>query len=259
MQAAVLSVSFEPAAQHVIIGRGRLVKQTPGNIRFAKMIEAIAPAYSNAPSKSDKGLVLSQFVDQIYAQAPDAGFVKKDPITGRWTTVEEGLARATAAQALRNYLNGEYRSSKQFKQMRRMQHIRAEQKQQLGKQQDNSASLDGAALRMNKLAAVTTMPRCVSPVATAGVDDQETHSDAHTFAVLFAAFGNTISTGDPFAPTPMAPRVVPTKKPTIRATQSPIVTSVTPQKTMRRLNSITPTSSSNNLTKLFIKGQSVAV
>ena len=122
--ATILPATFVPTEHHVIIGRGRKTKMHNGNRKFHKTLYKVAREYSSAPCKADKGSILTQLITSIHQQGPNAGFIRKDAATGRWTLVEEALARQTAAQAIRNLLSGEYRSSKQFKQQRRMQQIK---------------------------------------------------------------------------------------------------------------------------------------
>ena len=181
-------MDFTPGPHHIIIGRGRVCKMHSGNCRFDKMIAGIAAEYQAANCKADKGNILSKLIDEIHSAGPDAGFVKKDPATGRWLQVDESLARTTAAQAIRNYLHSEYRSSKQFKQKRRLQQIR-----------DGLIPTSGT----NRAAKAY----CVSPDSS---DDEESVSNPprpqlqqDTFGILFSAFGASARSDDPFAPTPI--------------------------------------------------------
>jgi hypothetical protein len=179
-------MGFLPGEHSIIIGRGRLVKNHTANKKFEKMIARIAPKYQGANCKSEKGNILSQLIDEIHAAGPDAGFVKKDPVTGRWTLVEESLARTTAAQAIRNYLHGDYRSSKQFKQKRRIQQIRA-----------GLIPTSGS----NGFKSTTT---CISPDAS---DDESSVDSPDTFTILYNAFGVNAGSDDPFAPTPILTKI----------------------------------------------------
>jgi len=271
-----LPASFIPTEHHIIIGRGRAVKQSAGHRRFNTMVQQIAAEYSAASCKADKGLILSQ-LDMVHDDLDTtSGFVKKDPVSGLWFTVEESLARTTAAQALRNYLNGEYRSSKQFKSKRRMAQLRDEQQQQevLQLQEEHQGEQED----------YSSMTRCVSPMAMAHQELTES-ADAQTFALLFAAFGTNTATvtNDPFSPTPMlahhyqqhhhyqqaeaAPNVsLPApllKKMTMPDDNlkmallfaTPTTTTTLNARGLRRMNSvsITPSSSIENISKLLSK------
>jgi hypothetical protein len=192
---ADLPESFVPGEHHIIIGRGRLVKQHIANRSFDQMIADISVEYSSAPGKAEKGLILTKLINMIHDQSPDSGFVRKDPITGRWSMVEESLARQTAAQALRNYLSNEYRSSKQFKQKRRIQQI----KEMAELQRTNSGCSINKMTSIHPMS-VASSARCVSP------SDHDFEVSQNTLAILFSVFGTNISLCDnPFEPRPMAP------------------------------------------------------
>lgn len=116
----ILPESFEPSDCDFVIGRGKQIKQLPGNQRLRDAIHSIADDYTSG-DKARKSFLLSQLVRQVYITSPSAGFVKKDPASGRWYAVEEALARTSAAQSVRDCLHGHYKSSSQFKQKRRRQ------------------------------------------------------------------------------------------------------------------------------------------
>ena len=227
--AFTLPLCFQPRDQHVIIGRGRTVKQSPGNLQFAKVIQDIAPDYRKAVCKADKATVLTKLVHLVYSQAPDAGFVKKDKVTGRWSTVDEALARATASQALRNYLSDTYRSSQQFRRQQRLQRILGEQVQPNRPERSGSK---GTA-------------RCVSPIDTRewsnNTQEAISMSDADVFDLLLDAFGNNYSS-DPFTPTPLRQHASKANTKDKLTTKSPL----------RRTNSITPATSYENLAGRFL-------
>ena len=114
----ILPEDFEPSDYDFVIGRGKQIKQLAGNQRLYKLIHSVADDYTSG-DKARKSFLLSQLVRQVYQESPEAGFVKKDPVSGRWYAVEESLARTSAAQAVRDCLHGHYKSSRQFKQKRR--------------------------------------------------------------------------------------------------------------------------------------------
>lgn len=195
----ILPANFYPGDQHVIIGRGRVTKMHSGNKRFDQMIAVVGPEYSAAPNKAEKGVILTSLVNAVHEQAADAGFVRRDPVTGVWTLVEEALARQTAAQALRNALHHSYRSSKQFKSKRRIQQIAME------KQQSASPTTTAGF----SLSAQQESPRCVSPsYSLPGQTVAAHHNEANdAFAFLMAKFAASVDPNDnPFEPRPIAPR-----------------------------------------------------
>jgi hypothetical protein len=204
----VLPALFSPNEHHIIIGRGRDVKMHSGNRKFDQMIQAIAVEYAAASCKARKGMILSWLIEEIHDSAADAGFVKRDPISGRWFSVEESLARTAAAQALRNYLSCSYRSSGQFKQKRRLEQI------QQGNKKLSPSTCSGPAFTICPPA--TQVATCVSPSHSSDEEDNETDSaasDFKTFALLESAFGGNyhIRNDDPFAPRPIADSSMPKK------------------------------------------------
>jgi hypothetical protein len=116
----ILPEDYSPSEYDFVIGRGKAIKQSKGNARLYNQIRAIADDYT-AADKATKSHLLSRLVSQVYENSPGAGFVKKDPTNGRWYEVEDALARASAAQAVRDCLHNHYKSSRQFKQHRRRQ------------------------------------------------------------------------------------------------------------------------------------------
>jgi hypothetical protein len=114
----LLDEDFTPGPFDYVIGRGKQVKESPGNLHLCDMIRAISKEYTSG-DKAAKSNLLSQLVAQVYEKSTMGGFVKKDPETGRWFAVEDALARTSAAQAVRDCLHDNYKSSRQFKQQRR--------------------------------------------------------------------------------------------------------------------------------------------
>ncbi|CAB9503124.1 Nitrilase family, member 2 [Seminavis robusta] len=256
----VLPDSFVPNEHTIIIGRGRVVKQHSANRKFEKMIEGIAAEYSAATCKADKGMILSRLIDEIHNAAPEAGFVKKDQASGRWYTVEESLARTTAAQALRNYLSNSYRSSKQFKQQRRLKQIQQQQKTSTASGTGSSAASasDNSSLNLKQV----PVARCVSPSATDSEEEDAMHTcnpdaatstataavstgtgmaDAKTFELLEAAFSQELQE-DPFQPRPIALASLPLQTNLNLKLELPTVSPVPPKITSNGKSCITSTS-----------------
>jgi len=242
--AFLLPHDFIPGDHTIIIGRGRTVKQHVANMRFDRMVAAIAHDYSAAMCKSEKGMILTRLINEIHDQGPNAGFVKKDPTTGRWYAVDESLARTTAAQAIRNYLHGQYRSSKQFKSQRRMEQIKEQEQQQVGgavsgssnasvSARSSSSSRRQCSNNSNNVCHhqhkntddASEDTRCVSPCESDCCSQQQqkqqqqqcqvgaylkrnvSEGSKDTFNILFHAFGNKV-TEDPFSPTPLLAQTV---------------------------------------------------
>jgi len=114
-QRYLLPKDFSPSADDVMIGRGRSV--IIHNAKFYRIIDSELAAYS-ANNRTQKSFILVRVLNHI-KEVVKGKFVKKDKTTDMWYSVEEGLARSTVAQALRDALHTTYRSSKQFKQQRR--------------------------------------------------------------------------------------------------------------------------------------------
>ena len=194
-----LPANFNPGYQHVIIGRGRVTKMHIGNQRFDQMVSTVSPEYEAAPNKAEKGSILTRLVNAVHEQAADAGFVRRDPVTGSWTLVEEALARQTAAQALRNALHHSYRSSKQFKSKRRSLRMAME------KQQSAPVSASSSTASLSEF---DEIPRCVSPSDSLSEPTRRVslNKETDTFSFLMAKFAASVDPNDdPFEPRPIAP------------------------------------------------------
>jgi len=97
----------------VIIGRGKSIQHHPANIRDRKLIQAHLADYSNAETKGLKSKILRKVLNDVRnSSANSLGFVKRDTITGRWFAVNDNSARISIAQAFRDGLQSDYRSSK---------------------------------------------------------------------------------------------------------------------------------------------------
>ena len=101
-----------------------------GNQRFKEIAASRLQDYSNAPTKSLKSDILSSVVSSIRSRsAHQAGFVRYDAGLGRWVVVDDSQARTTVAQQFRDALQGDYKSSKAFKQKRRRVNLKLSRKQ----------------------------------------------------------------------------------------------------------------------------------
>ena len=106
----------------VLIGRGRKIKEYPGNQRFLAIVQSYLDAYSNAPTKTKKSLIILKIVNDVRAaDNGTADFVKYSDATKQYIAVDEAAARITVAQTLRDELNESYKSSKQQKQRKRLE------------------------------------------------------------------------------------------------------------------------------------------
>ena len=110
------------SADSVVIGRGRAVKQHPGNVRFQAIIRSHLDSYSNAPTKTQKSKIILMILKEVRS-ADNADFVKL--VDGVYRPIEESAARITIAQNIRDDLSESYKSSRQHKQHRRYQRKQA--------------------------------------------------------------------------------------------------------------------------------------
>ena len=106
----------------VVIGRGRAIKQHPGNLRFLAIVRSHLPSYSTAPTKTQKSNLIMKILKEVRS-GDNADFIKL--VDGVYRPIEESAARITVAQTIRDELNENYKSSKQHKQRRRFQRKQA--------------------------------------------------------------------------------------------------------------------------------------
>ena len=112
-----MTVSLSPFI--ITAGRGRKVANHIGNDRFQELIHAQLFDYSRAKTKASKSSIILRVLKAVREGSPVGGFVKQDSKTKRWFTLEDAAARISTAQAFRDALSGNYRSSKQYKQQKR--------------------------------------------------------------------------------------------------------------------------------------------
>jgi hypothetical protein len=101
-------------------GRGKKVANHCGNERFQDLVHAQLSEYSSATVKTNKSAVILRVLNNVRSGSSVGGFVKQDANTKRWYAIDESSARSTTAQAFRDSLSHTYKSSKQFKQQRRL-------------------------------------------------------------------------------------------------------------------------------------------
>jgi hypothetical protein len=128
----------------VICGRGRRCFNHIGNQRFRTMVEESLSKYAEASAKLEKTYIICEVVNQVRKNSPNGGFVKKDPVNGRYFEVGDFLAvrapgqspdcdtqqREKTSQAFRDALHDLYKSSNAAKKKRRI----SEQARKLYKQ-----------------------------------------------------------------------------------------------------------------------------
>jgi hypothetical protein len=87
-----LPEDYQLGEHDVICGRGRKCFQHSGNQRFRKLVADMLPKYSESPSKLDKTFIICDVVNRVRENSPNGGFVKKDPMSGRYFEVGDFLA-----------------------------------------------------------------------------------------------------------------------------------------------------------------------
>ena len=116
----LLPIDYLPSQYDVIVGTGREAKKHVGNINFKHNIATKYIHLYSRKSKSEKGRIISQIIDEMKNRSPRrAPFVKK--MGGHWFAVGYGLAREKVSQSLRNELHEKYRSSGKAKKLQRME------------------------------------------------------------------------------------------------------------------------------------------
>jgi hypothetical protein len=114
-----LSQDFKPGHNEVIIGRGRKIQQHDGNLKLQALVKLKAKDYVENADKTQKSFIISEIGQRVREESQYGGFVKKDAPSGKWYVVSESCVRSTIAQAFRDVLSPNYRSSKFSKQRRR--------------------------------------------------------------------------------------------------------------------------------------------
>ena len=99
----LLPIDFEPSNYDIICGRGKVCYDHIGNRRFRVTIDINLQKYMNAASRFEKSLVVNSIVDQIKETSSSTygGFVKKDPLTGRWYALGNEPSREKIGHTLR--------------------------------------------------------------------------------------------------------------------------------------------------------------
>jgi hypothetical protein len=76
----------------VLCGRGKKCFQHGGNENFRILVQSSLRAYIAARTKTDKTSIIRQVINVVREQSPNGGFVKYDPLTGRYYEVGDTMA-----------------------------------------------------------------------------------------------------------------------------------------------------------------------
>ena len=95
-----------------------------GNKRYRICIANNVEAYRNAKSKYHKSMLVSNIVTSVQENAENGigGFVKKDPVTGRWYQVDDKIAREKVSHALRDAIKVQKRKEARHRRMNDRHH-----------------------------------------------------------------------------------------------------------------------------------------
>ena len=111
-----LGHSFRPIA-----GRGRLIGQSPGNQRFQTLVEENLAEYSANGCKSFKSMIIQRVIQQVRSGCSplSGGFVKYNKVEKHWYAIGDRHSKMITAQAFRDALASNYKSSKLSKRQKR--------------------------------------------------------------------------------------------------------------------------------------------
>lgn len=87
-----LEENFVPGENDVICGYGRSCFEHIGNARFREMVTESLEDYSGSSSKLGKTIIICEIVNKVRQNSPNGGFVRADPMTGRFFEVGDFLA-----------------------------------------------------------------------------------------------------------------------------------------------------------------------
>ncbi|KAL3927680.1 MAG: hypothetical protein SGBAC_012982 [Bacillariaceae sp.] len=108
-----LPASFQPLADSVIIGKGKMPAQASGNKRLRELVDMQLQNYANAKYKRDKTFIVTNILHKIQDLCPVGAFVKFDD--ERWWEVSDRISREKIACMFRDSLSGQYKSSNKNK------------------------------------------------------------------------------------------------------------------------------------------------
>ena len=112
-----LASNFQPGPQDVICRRGKTAYIH--NAHFRELLQSHLEKYSQASSKLEKSLVVSEVVDTIREGSPLGGFVRC--VDGVWYEVGDSIAREKCGGSFRDMLHNQYKSSTKAKKRRRQE------------------------------------------------------------------------------------------------------------------------------------------
>eukprot|EP00934_Nitzschia_sp_Nitz4_P006316 Nitzschia sp. Nitz4//scaffold18_size181773//178945//179922//NITZ4_001948-RA/size181773-processed-gene-0.75-mRNA-1//-1//CDS//3329540110//6306//frame0 len=115
---------YQPGPKDVICGRGAKAKNHSGNLVFKKYIQQFIGTYSDAQTKLEKSVIVTNVIDSIQGKG---GIFVKELEKNEWAEVGDELKRDKIGQAFRDALHGKYRSSTKAKRRRWKQEEKTKQ------------------------------------------------------------------------------------------------------------------------------------
>jgi hypothetical protein len=133
-----LPLEFQPEPYSVIIGRGKKIQESVGNLRLKVLASTFLARYSGAHTKIEKTQVVSDIVRTIRSACPIGSFIKFT--NGQWWEVDDPTAREKVGYALRDLLSDKYRSSSKSKVARRKEQVKQEKEMNATTDEDGFSS-----------------------------------------------------------------------------------------------------------------------
>jgi hypothetical protein len=112
-----LPLNFIPSPYTVVIGRGNLSTDAPGNNRLEELASKFLHPYSTATRKVVKSTIISTIVEIVQEACPVGAFVKFSK--GRWLEASNATVREKIGCVFRDLLHDKYISSSKSKAARR--------------------------------------------------------------------------------------------------------------------------------------------
>lgn len=154
-----LPKGFQPGPRDVICQRGKSAYKHNQHLR--EMVQAdYQERYSNASSRFQKSLVVSDVVDAVRKNSPDGGFVRC--VDGVYYEVGDTIAREKCGSVFREILNDRYRSSSSAKKrLREQRKASAETGSVASSSDDDSLQSSTKRRRVQKIATQSSSPATV--------------------------------------------------------------------------------------------------
>jgi hypothetical protein len=86
----------QPGPTDVICARGKRAFNHEGNIRFRRIVESKMDVYSQAKTKLEKTVIVSQIIDGVRQTQPAGGFLREED--EEWVEVGDAVAREKVGQ-----------------------------------------------------------------------------------------------------------------------------------------------------------------